>query len=673
MKKLKQNKKLNDYNRIFISKAKIGNLKAFKGENEIEFAPMINLIFGKNSSGKSTINQALRLFRQSYGFKKLTPFNYESPTELRGQGGLDIDIGYQGLINNGNTNAKMSLGIETGLYQTTENKIIQSRKSIHYTYKFKKKFYTGKNLVSERTILDKIYFSNPGGEALVELPRHVFFQDESDLGRSIRRKERYVSGDFLGSARGRETSDSIYKSVYDPYYYTTLFKPENIQINSLEEIFSETKRINKKVIVNFYNQFLIYLEKRRDVILEESLNDVKVGDENKDGVVLADYDANRKEMAPLQEVALKIRDKRKGNIEKQITDFQNLSENFFKLYENEYIEFDNSPDLKLIEIDKFIKSISALVKFFKKPNITSTKFIEFFKKDICEKCKDVIFFNGYFIDNSSKEGVRHLLYEDKFADAYLINIFIFLIESNSLSRKTINIFNGYQSHRYRGSNMTAMVDISKAMNKFVVAPGLRQIPKRYFVKGLQTDYVGPSAENLGELLANPEIKKATNKWFEILEIPYKVDIQKSGNYYEIIFLPKHTKIKISSMHIGLGYPLILPFIVQCIIAKNKIILIEEPEVHLHPKLEADLADLIVESSIQRNNQFIIETHSEDFLLRILKSIRKEKLKPEHVSVNYITPSEKNGSKINKITINKYGQYTTPWKDDLFADRIKELK
>ena len=72
------------------------------------------------------------------------------------------------------------------------------------------------------------------------------------------------------------------------------------------------------------------------------------------------------------------------------------------------------------------------------------------------------------------------------------------------------------------------------------------------------------------------------------------------------------------MHIGLGYPLILPFIVQCIIAKNKIILIEEPEVHLHPKLEADLADLIVESSIQRNNQFIIESHSEDFLLRILK-------------------------------------------------------
>ena len=55
---------IDQFNRIFLSKTKIGNLKAFKGENEIEFAPMINLVFGKNSSGKSTINQSLRLFRK---------------------------------------------------------------------------------------------------------------------------------------------------------------------------------------------------------------------------------------------------------------------------------------------------------------------------------------------------------------------------------------------------------------------------------------------------------------------------------------------------------------------------------------------------------------------------------------------------------------------------------
>ena len=109
--------------RIFLSKAKISNLKAFKGENYIEFAPMINLVFGKNSSGKSTINQALRLFRQSYGVDNLTPFNYESPSDLRGKGGLDIDVGYSGIVNNGDLNAKISIGVETGIYQNHIDKI----------------------------------------------------------------------------------------------------------------------------------------------------------------------------------------------------------------------------------------------------------------------------------------------------------------------------------------------------------------------------------------------------------------------------------------------------------------------------------------------------------------------------------------------------------------------
>ena len=114
MKNKKSNSKIIDNStRTYLSKSNFGNLKAFKGENEIEFAPMVNLIFGKNSSGKSTINQSLRLFRQSYGFDKLTPFNYESPSELRGKGGLDIDVGYIGLVNNGDIKSNISLGLET--------------------------------------------------------------------------------------------------------------------------------------------------------------------------------------------------------------------------------------------------------------------------------------------------------------------------------------------------------------------------------------------------------------------------------------------------------------------------------------------------------------------------------------------------------------------------------
>jgi hypothetical protein len=671
MKKIsKPKKKLNDqFNRIFLSKAKIGNLKAFKGENEIQFAPMINLVFGKNSSGKSTINQSLRLFRQSYGYDKLTPFNYESPVELRGRGGLDIDVGYSGLVNNGNLNAKISLGVETGIYKNKTNEINKNKNSINYTYKFKKNFYSGKNLVSERTILDKIHYSNAGGEALVELPKHKFFEDKSALGAAIRLGQRYHTGSFfLGQGGKSSNDDSIYKSVYHPYYYETIFKPENLEINSLEKVFFELEKVDKKIISNFYSELLKYLNKKKLSINRKNKkrSDSGVGFEN-------NYFEHRKLIRPLQKKISEIRRNCKGNNTKLINEFLKIPETIFVLYEDEFTDFDDDYKERILGINNTLKDVSKLIIFFKKSKHTKKEFINFFKKDICLRCKNIIFFNGYFMSLPKIKERNRNPYREQKGEDYLINSINFLISGDDERRRNVDIFSGYQEKFSGSGGNSSMAGITKTMDKFLVAPGLRQIPKRYFVKGLQTDYVGPSAENLGELLANPEINRETNKWFQRLEIPYKVDIQKSGNYYEIIFAPKNSKIKISSMHVGLGYPLILPFIVQCIIAKNKIILIEEPEVHLHPKIEADLADLIVESSLLRNNQFIIETHSEDFLLRILKSIRQEKIKPEHVSVNYITPNDKTGSKINKITINKYGQYTTPWKDDLFADRIKELR
>ena len=243
-----------------------------------------------------------------------------------------------------------------------------------------------------------------------------------------------------------------------------------------------------------------------------------------------------------------------------------------------------------------------------------------------------------------------------------------------LAPRPIAIFSQYSAGVFgRSRSNDILGDIEKCMDKLLVVPGLRSLPKRYFVKGLQTDYVGPQAENLAEMLANKEIRNVTNYWFNKLEIPYRVDIRKTSNYYEIVWKPRNSKMSVSQTHVGLGYPVILPFIVQCIVAKNKIIVIEEPEVHLHPKLEADIVDLIAESSIKRRNQFLIETHSEDFLLRVLKKIRKGDLEPEHISVNYITNTAERGAEVKKIKVNKFGQYTTPWKDNLFAQRRREFK
>ena len=67
------------------------------------------------------------------------------------------------------------------------------------------------------------------------------------------------------------------------------------------------------------------------------------------------------------------------------------------------------------------------------------------------------------------------------------------------------------------------------------------------------------------------------------------------------------------------------------------ICVEQPETHLHPRLQARLADLFIEATQEggRGNQMIVETHSEHLMLRIQRRIREGSLNPSQVSVVYI--------------------------------------
>ena len=95
--------------KLYLSKIHLSNFKGWKKPTEIKLSPKINLIFGKNSSGKSSIIQSLRLFRQSYGSGNLTPLNLESPTELKNTGGINIEGGYPGAISDGDLNENDSI------------------------------------------------------------------------------------------------------------------------------------------------------------------------------------------------------------------------------------------------------------------------------------------------------------------------------------------------------------------------------------------------------------------------------------------------------------------------------------------------------------------------------------------------------------------------------------
>ena len=112
---------------------------------------------------------------------------------------------------------------------------------------------------------------------------------------------------------------------------------------------------------------------------------------------------------------------------------------------------------------------------------------------------------------------------------------------------------------------------------------------------------------------------------------------------ELQLFDSEAGIEVSHRDVGTGISQLLPVIVNAVAAQEKLIAIEQPELHLHPALQAELGDLFIESAIGENkNVFLIETHSEHLLLRIMRRMRNtaegtlpegaKPLTPNHVAL-----------------------------------------
>jgi predicted ATPase len=499
-------------------------------------------------------------------------------------------------------------------------------------------------------------------------PDYKFFDENDKIGKKLIRRRSYIEESDI-----KEKNDIDFESIHKPYYYKINLIPRNIESSNFNKLWNNLKLLDRKLVIEYLSDFIKYLIKieHPDDIIKEDSNGQKSPPYGSMRAMLNRFTIGE----DIREKMNAIWKNKKIKGTKRIENLRKLKESSF--WGIKIIFLQNHEQNKKIynkEKDKLISQVKILLNFIKsKKSNNQNNFFNFLKKDICKQFNTMIFYKGSFLFDPNiypkNSRYSHYMPEERFN--YMFSI---LDRATSFwTNKYIN-FSIAEAYDDPGFNNNTLSTMEKLMDNILVIPGLRKIPARYFVRGIQTNYVGAQAENLAEILAIPKARKVTNDWFKKLEIPYEIGIKKDGNYYVIVWKPVNTKLEVQQHHVGLGLPIVLPFIVQSIIARDTIIFIEEPEVHLHPKLEADLADLICYSSIERGNQFIIETHSEDFLLRILKQIRLKKLKPEDASILYVYSKKgQRGSNIEKIHVNKYGQYTTSWKDDLFAERRREFK
>jgi len=151
---------------------------------------------------------------------------------------------------------------------------------------------------------------------------------------------------------------------------------------------------------------------------------------------------------------------------------------------------------------------------------------------------------------------------------------------------------------------------------------------------------------------------------------------------ELVLIDQRTNTVVTHRDVGIGISQVLPVLVTAYGSQGKLLAMEQPEIHLHPALQAELGDVFIEAALgEGGNTFILETHSEHLILRILRRIRESSegklfnnnilVSPDDICVIYINP-EQTGSKAINIKISHDGEFETLWPEGFFAERGKEL-
>jgi predicted ATPase len=147
--------------------------------------------------------------------------------------------------------------------------------------------------------------------------------------------------------------------------------------------------------------------------------------------------------------------------------------------------------------------------------------------------------------------------------------------------------------------------------------------------------------------------------------------------YEVKVRTRGGLTDVSLPDVGFGVSQVLPALVQAFYCpQGSTVWMEQPEIHLHPQVQAELADVFIsavqayENGEPRHTQLIIETHSEHFLNRLQRRIAEEKLSPQEVAIYFAQPGP-NGADLKELEVNLYGDITN-WPNNFFGDEMGDI-
>lgn len=243
-----------------------------------------------------------------------------------------------------------------------------------------------------------------------------------------------------------------------------------------------------------------------------------------------------------------------------------------------------------------------------------------------------------------------------------------------------------------------LLRISRHLLKYVessdyIGP-LRTPPQRtYLFSGERRQRIGASGENLTTLLVKGASQKTrlpqqdtvlnrVNTWLSRTKLANAIVLEPiSDRHYELRVQNFFTKEKQNIADVGYGHSQVLPVLVGgYAMTPGTTFIMEQPELHLHPKAQAELGDFLFDL-YENRVQTIVETHSEHLILRLQQHVAAGHIDPHDIRIFYIHNdptlepecSDSGSSEVLFIDIDRKGCFSRDWPNGFFPERLEEAR
>ena len=171
------------------------------------------------------------------------------------------------------------------------------------------------------------------------------------------------------------------------------------------------------------------------------------------------------------------------------------------------------------------------------------------------------------------------------------------------------------------------------------------------------------------------IEERISKWLQKMEFAHSFRLIPIGdlddNNYEIRIRKTPNSAEVTLADLGHGVSDLFPLLVHCCyVPEGSTLILEQPGIHLHPKAQADLADLFLEVITERNLQILIESHSEHLLNRLQRRVAEEKIAADQTAL-YFCRNDEGVSTAERLKMDEFGNITN-WPENFFGDEIGDL-